>query len=296
MMVWTSWLVLVVSGPFATGDSLDSNDRALATDVEAPATTRDPNPFQGHLLDGSGYLLPRGRWQIGLLDTGYGIFDQLNVTTSPYPWILAPLLEGFSVNLGIKVGFGGPTLAPSLEARYVYLDIRQTEESRSELTETRVSAHIVPVTAALTFAPDAIQAYSLAARYTVVEIGASESRQSQEVTEGAAGADQFHMILSGRWRFTSVVGLYVRGNIAPWLQNLNVEGETNPDDQSTVSVTGSFDTTDDVPWSALGGVHLIFGNVNVRVGMGYGNYFAPVLGLTLPDQSVFPDFDLYVRL
>lgn len=270
-------------------------------EVEAVDTPmkEDRNFFRGHLLDGTGYVLPKGRWQIGLIETKYGIFDWLDIGTSPYPWILAPILKGFSGNVSVKGGVEMGAFRASLEARYLYLNVSQTEEEGTQVTEDRVSAQVVPLTAALTFAPDGgRQAYSFATRYVIADAWADQSRQSQEVVEGAAALNAVHLILSANWRISEVFGLYARGYLEPWAGNIEVDGEGQAAANTRVAVQASLDPDEDVDpkWSALGGVHLAFDNVNVRVGLGYGSYFTPAVGLVIPEQRIFPDFDIYVRL
>jgi hypothetical protein len=293
-LTWSAALVLL---------NLCSQEGAATTEpsaqaAEAVATDRPVNPFNGHRLDGSGYTLPAGRWQVGLIETSYGFTDWLSAGTSPYPWILAPLLQGFSANLGVKAGLRFGDWTASLDARYFYVNIEQTEEDRSELTESRVSASIVPLTTALTFAPTDRHAVSLAVRYTFTETSAEQSRQSQEVAEGAAAADTLHIVVTGRWRLTGIFGVYFRSYVSAWNEDLVVEGESEPDAQTRIVLEASIDPNDDTgrPWSIVGGAHLVFDNVNIRAGLGYGNYFPPLLGLALPDRGIVPDFTLYVRL
>jgi hypothetical protein len=263
-----------------------------------PVQQREVNPWAGHILDGSGYLLPKGAGQIGFVESQYAIFDFLSVGTSPYPWLLGPVLNGFVGNLNVKGGFHVGSVAMSLEARYMFLNIEQTEEARSEITEERVEASVAPITAAVTWAPGRRHAYSLAARYVLVDATADESRQEQEIFEGSAATDQFQLILSGRWRLTKTIGLYGRGYLQPWTQDLSVTAEAAPDARTRYVLAATLDTNEDtsVLWSVLGGVHLVFANVNVRAGLGYGHYFAPAVGLSLEGEMFYPDFDIYVRL
>lgn len=269
-----------------------------AAETQAMVEAQETNPFQGHLLDGSGYVLPRGRWQLGFIETKYGIFDWLDVGTSPYPWLLGPLLEGFSGNFSGKLGFRAGRWAASFEGRYLFLNVKQTEEKRSEVAEDRVTASLVPLTAAVSWRPDDTQTYSFATRYLFIFGTADSSQQSREVAEGASTTEALHLIASARWRITEAFGLYARGYFEPWSSELAVDAETRPDEQTRVTMRASVDATEDtgLRWSALVGTHLVFGPVNLRLGLGYGHYFTPALGLVVPVESLYPDFDLYVRL
>ena len=78
---------------------------------------------------------------------------------------------------------------------------------------------------------------------------------------------------------------------------MQVEGEDQLDDQTTVEIEGEASSTDNSrPWNAALGAHFHWSSVNLRVGVGYGNFFVPRIGLTARlYQGVVPDFDFYVR-
>lgn len=285
----------LVAALVATSTGTGAGEAATTGGVAPSEVVR--NAFQGHVLDGSGYVLPAGRWQVGLMEAKYGIFDFLDVGTSPYVWVLGPLLQGFAGNVSAKLGFRAGPVAAALEARYLFFDVERIDEERSDLTESRVSASVVPLTASVSVAPDAVQTYSFATRLVLAGGTADQSVESSEVAEGSAVSNAVHLILSGRWRLTRVFGLYARGYLQAWTQDIDVDGTSQPDPDIDIRLTASIDTTEDTGmlWSVLSGAHLIFGSVNLRVGAGYGAYFTPTLGLVLPVETVYPDFDLYVR-
>jgi hypothetical protein len=278
-----------------TSTAADEGALGVRARAEVPAVAK--NPHRGHVLDGSGYVLPRGRWQVGFVETKYGIFDWLNVGTSPYPWLLGPLLRGFSGNVSAKLGLTSGPVTVGLEGRLLYLDIERVDDTRSQLTEDRVRAFIAPVTGSVSFAPDATQTYSFATRLVLATGTGGRSVESSEIAEGAVASNAVHLLWSGRWRFTRRFGLYARGYFEPWIRNIEVDGTSQPEPNVNVRFTASIDTTEDTGrrWSVLGGAHLIFANVNLRLGLGYGSYFAPAIGVVVPLESFYPDLDLYVR-
>jgi len=284
-------MALAASTLLVGGTAPGAGSEARATSTEP---TRLNRVYEGHVLDGSGLVLPRGRWQVGLIETQYGLFDWLDIGTSPYPWLIGPLLQGFSGNVGMKLGLVGRTVAASIEARFLLLNVERTEDDGAR---TRVSAYVLPLTAAVSLLPDDAQAYSLAGRLIVAEAFADDTAESEEVTEGAAATNAFQLVASARYRFGRVFGLYARGLVQPWVQNINVDGESRPDSQTRITFQGSFDPGEDdgVRWSVLAGAHLILSNINLRFGMGYGSYFMPAFGLVVPGTFFYPDLDLYIR-
>jgi hypothetical protein len=69
-----------------------------------------------------------------------------------------------------------------------------------------------------------------------------------------------------------------------------------PDDFTTVAVHsdvtgGQFEVSDG--FSIVPGVHLSWGELNLRAGLGYGNYNLPLVNFVLPRRTLIPDFDLF---
>ena len=256
-------------------------------ETEAPAADEDEDPTHGHILDATGYLL-RGRTaELGLFYMGYGITDWLNVGTHPAMWLLGPIFGGRSGNLGIKLGL------PITQWVNVGLDVNATWVSFEE-ESGRTRGVVIPTTLGVSFNATPDQNYSLAARYIAAEGGNESSVDAQEV-EGAAVTRLVQFIGEGRYRFTDSFALYSRAYFQAWEENLNVDGEADLDDDTSVEVEGEASAVDSRPWAVILGTHLHWGAINLRLGVGYGNYFVPGISFPIPEKRFFPDLNFYAR-
>ena len=218
---------------------------------------------------------------------GYGITDWLNVGTHPAMWLLGPIFGGRSGNLGIKLGL------PITQWVNVGLDVNATWVSFEE-ESGRTRGVVIPTTLGVSFNATPDQNYSLAARYIAAEGGNESSVDAQEV-EGAAVTRLVQVIGEGRYRFTDSFALYSRAYFQAWEENLNVDGEADLDDDTSVEVEGEASAVDSRPWAVILGTHLHWGAINLRLGVGYGNYFVPGISFPIPEKRFFPDLNFYAR-
>jgi hypothetical protein len=233
--------------------------------------------------------LPQGEIELGFFFMGAGIFDWLTVGTIPAPWVIAPILGGYSVNLAVKGGVPiGRYVNVGLEIIPLYLNI--------DTADTTTHGWIIPVNLAGSLHPDARQSYTLGVRYTSVE-GVNDSKVDNQEIAGAALTRAMQVNAQVQYQLTGAVALYAQGSLQVWEQQLQVSGESQLDDSTSVDVEGEASSTNHArPWNAIVGTHLRFGIVNLKLGVGYGNFFVPRLGMsTKIYQGVVPDFEFYVR-
>ncbi len=255
--------------------------------ADAEAAAEDEDPTHGHILDATGYLLPGRTAELGLFYMGYGITDWLNIGTQPAMWVLGPLFGGRSGNLGVKLGL------PITHWVNVGLEVNATWVSFEE-DEARTRGVVIPATLGASLNATPNQNYSLAARYIAAEGGNQSSIDAQEV-EGAAVTRIFQLIGEARYRFTDGFALYSRGYYQAWEEDLNVDGEADIDDDTSVEVEGEAAAVGARPWAVILGTHLHWGAINLRLGVGYGNYFVPSMSFSVPNKRLFPDLNFYAR-
>jgi hypothetical protein len=265
---------------------------AAAGAAKAPAQPapppEDPDPTKGHILDGTGYVLPARTAEFGLFYMGYGITDWLSVGTSPGLWVIGPLLGGVVANVSVKVGVPiTHWVNVGLEASPIYLHV--------DHQGSKARGFILPLTLAGTFNATASQDYSLGVRYVAIQ-GQDETDTDNQSLEGAVVTSLAQLVFDGRYRFTEKFGLYARAYYEFWEKNLGAQGVYQPDDSTTIEVEGEADpNSGSRPWAVILGTHLRFSSVNLRLGVGYGNFFVPRMGPFIPEKTVFPDLDFYVR-
>jgi hypothetical protein len=218
---------------------------------------------------------------------GYGITDWLNVGTQPALWLLGPIFGGRSGNVGLKLGLPITRwVNAGLEVNATWLSVEE------EAGRTR--GFIIPATLGVSVNATPSQNYSLAARYMAAEGGNQSSVDAQEI-EGAAIVRVAQLIAEGRIRVTDSFAVYSRGYFQAWEENVNVDGEADIDDETSVEVEGEASAVDSRPWAVILGTHLNWGAINLRLGVGYGNYFVPGISFALPDKRFFPDLNFYAR-
>lgn len=271
----------------ASAPVTEAQPGAAAAQTEEPPPDEEEDPTHGHILDATGYLLPARTAELGLFYMGYGITDWLNVGTQPAFWVLGPLFGGRSGNLGIKLGL------PITQWVNVGLEVNATWLS-VEADGSRTRGVIIPATLGVSVNASPSQNYSLAARYMAAEGGNESSVDAQEV-EGAAIVRVVQFIGEGRFRVTESFALYSRGYVQAWEENINVDGGADIDDETSVEVEGEASPVDSRPWAVILGTHLNWGAINLRLGVGYGNYFVPSTSFSIPEKRFFPDLNFYAR-
>lgn len=220
---------------------------------------------------------------------GYGVTDWLTVGLMPAPWVIAPILGGVSMNLSVKGGLPiGRFVNVALEVNPLWVNI--------QTSDTDTHGVIVPINLSASVHPAPRQNYSLNLRYVAVE-GANNSNIDDQEIAGTVLTRVFQVIAQAQYQVADWAAIYVQGSLQPWEQEIQVEGENQLDDQTTVSVEGEASASDNsLPWNAALGAHFHWSSVNLRLGVGYGNFFVPRIGLTARVyQGVLPDFDFYVR-
>ena len=272
----------------AAADTAKTAAPAGAAPPAAPAAPVDPDPTKGHVLDTTAYVLPGGTAEFGLWYMGYGVTKWLSIGTSPGLWVVGPLVGGLVANVSAKVGVPlAPWVDVGLEATPIYLRVNRDGAT------TR--GFVLPTTLAATFKPTDRFDFSLGGRYVAITGKDESSTESQDV-EGAVVTSLAQITADSRYRFTEKFGLYLRGYFEFWEKNLGAHGVYQPDDSTTIEVEGEADPNENSrPWAIIVGTHLRFGNVNLRVGGGYGNFFVPRIGAFTPEKTFVPDLDFYVR-
>ena len=248
-----------------------------------------PRPVDGQTLQATGYVLPQGQVELGILFAGYGITDWLTVGLQPIPWIVAPILGGVSANASVKLGFAlGSLLDLSLEVTPIWFRI---EDGSSD---TR--GILLPITLATSFHPTRGQSYSLAVRYSSVE-GLNDSEIATQEVGGTALARVLQLIGQVQFQLTGSLSIYVQGQLQSWEQELRIHGSSRISDRTRIEIEGAASSMDQsLPWAVLAGIHVRHRAVNVRLGAGYGNVFVPRVGLTTRRyEGVVPDLDFFVR-
>jgi hypothetical protein len=242
------------------------------------------------VLDATGYMLKRNQLELGLWQFSYGIFDWLSVGTVPELWVIVPLLGGVSANLSVRVGVPiGSYVRVSLDANPVW--VRVAKPART------INAWFIPIALAASVQPTRRQSYSVAVRYATLTGSMGGNLASHEIG-GAAVTSYWQVSARAEYQLSEVLGLFVQAAIEPWERNIKLnDANVQLDSQTTVTVDGELSAVDgNRPWVAILGAHFRWDVLNVRLGVGYGRFFLPRLGLPIRKyDGVIPDINFYFR-
>ena len=241
------------------------------------------------VTDDTAHTLDAGRLRIGVWKIQYGLFDFATLGSYTLPWaVLAANVHG-----KLRVVQVGP-LAAAVQAGIAYFDstrVRWLDHSVGDAVIT-----VVPLEALASFRPGDPLTLSASAAYTEVAVDGALSLQA---FDGAArgAADNFQLTATAELRLSRAFALIVHGR---WLMLQRVSGRANatlyPDAFTTVEVNssasaGDFSVRD--AFSIVPSVLASLGVLNVRAGIGYGNFNVPLLNFVLPSRTWIPEIDLY---
>jgi len=287
LCAWLTCAALAVAAQAPQPVALTVQGDAVLPPPDIDAT---PNVADSHVLDGTGYMLKRNQVEIGLWQFAYGITDWLNVGTVPELWLLAPLLGGASANLSVRLGLPiGRYVHVSLDANPVWLRVQRPAR--------HVNGWFIPMVLALSVQPTPRQSYSLGARYATLTGNFGGNLGSHEIA-GTAVTSYVQITARAEYMFTQAFGLFLNAGIEPWERNIDLNSRNvQLDPQTTADVDGEISAVDNSrPWVAILGVHFRWDILNLRLGVGYGRFFLPRLGLPIRTyEGVVPDVNFYFR-
>lgn len=243
------------------------------------------------VTDGSAYTEPERTLRVGLTGTRWGIIDRFTVGTSFLQW---GLLQSPNVNAKLGVVRWDP-LSVSLGTGVSYVD---TDWLLWFDVGDDAHARVLVVPARL---------------YTSVRISKRWSWHS--------GLEQTFVKVYGRYDPSEVQGALVTSNmravgtlewrpyrfmavllLARYMIFQTVGGtvgfDVPVDDRTSVAgtataTTGAFDFPH--AFAVVPSVHLSWKRLNLRYGVGYGNYMIPGVNFTLPRRGVVPMVDVWWR-
>lgn len=251
-----------------------------------PGAARADHTEEERIVDQTAYTLPKGRFQLGLFRQEWGPIDRLTVGTYALPWLLR------FANAHLKwriIGNDPVSIAASIGA------FRFAPEALKKASGDAVLT-IVPFDLVGSWRIDDRWTLSPGFVYTVVTLKGSYDPAQ---LEGAAGVSNLQLVTTLEYRLSTVTAFVLHGR---YLVFQNAQGRASstlhPDRFTTVEVQAVASTDAlDFPqaFSVVPSVVFSWKVVNLRLGLGYGNYSLPGINLVLPKKTLVPDLDFYVR-
>jgi len=261
---------------------------ALAWTATCAGTARAYHTERERATDDTAYTMDGGSLRAGLFKLQYSPLDFATVGTYTLPWALLAA----TVHAKLRLLPSDP-VALALQAGFAYFD-----SSRLSWLDEQAGNAVVTALPLEAFVSHRMTDLSLSGSvvYTEVDVdGALAMDAFDGAVEGAT--DNLQLTATGEIRLSRVIALLVH---VRWLVLQRVLAQANarvyPDDFTTVAVHsdvtgGEFVVRDG--FSIVPGIHLSWGEVNLRAGLGYGNYNLPLVNFVLPERTLIPDFDLF---
>jgi hypothetical protein len=261
----------------------------LATLALLPRTAgADGSEERTRLHERTAFTLEGGDLQLGLLSIEYGVFDRFAIGIDPPAWAARAVLPIWVPNLHAEIGFiQSQTFALSLKVAGYFADIG-TDDAPGTLLALPLS-----VFASTELAPR----WWLHGEGTYLFADASGTGDFDDADlNGAVTARSAQLAATLELQLGRVVSLTLLGRYQFYTGPLLFEGTTQPDAFTSVRLEGEMAPHVEHPWQVIPGVAFSWTHVRLMVGVGYGNYFIPGIGIAMPDRSVVPDLSFAVVL
>jgi hypothetical protein len=243
--------------------------------------------------DETAYTLEGGHVRLGLWKVQVGITDFAMIGTYTLPWAVLAATVHAKLRLIQKDPF-----ALAVQAGFAYFDSKRLRWLDDSVGDAVVTA--VPLEAFFSYrAGDGIT-FSSSAVYT--EVGVDGTMRVAAFDGAGRGAtDNVQLTATLELRLSRVIALMVYGR---WLVVQRVvsraDATLHPDAFTTVDVHGDLAADDRFQirdaFSIVPALHLSWGSLNMRFGLGYGNFNIPLVNFVLPQRTLIPELDLFFVL
>lgn len=240
--------------------------------------------------DETAYTLEGGHVRLGLWKLQVGLLDFATVGTYTLPWAVLAATVHAKVRL-----FQIDPFAVAVQAGFAYFDSTRLRWLDHSVGDAVVTA--VPLEAFLSYRASDHITISTSAVYTEVGVNGN-LRYAAFDGAGQGATDNVQLTGTFELRLSRVIALIVHGR---WLvvQRVASRGDAvlHPDAFTTVDVHGNLGADDRFQirdaFSIVPAVHLSWGSLNMKFGLGYGNFNIPLVNFVLPQRSLIPELDLF---
>ncbi|HET7546097.1 MAG TPA: hypothetical protein VFK05_39785 [Polyangiaceae bacterium] len=246
--------------------------------------------------DYTAYTRPRGRASVGLLKTDLGVIDELLIGTYPLPWLAFPLLKTTVPNVYLKARgpWSGP-FALALGGSLTYINAK----ALAQLADKDADGSALSFTGEFDASYRFDERFSLSLGFDYARLrafgGAGDHTGS---VEGAAMGHTFSTRALGEWRLSRVFALSLLFRYLIYQSPYKVDA-TSDTPALTVTSDLSAESTLQKHFTLVPGVSFEWQRWELNVGVGYGVFYLPVLGLAsgrnwpVIDLAFAYRFDLY---
>ena len=264
-----------------------------------PSSARAYHTYKTRLLDSTAYSLHRREVRLGLMELGYGIIDQLQVTTYTMPWILGMIFQDVAPNLELKSTFyDRKRLALSASFGFVEGRVEQIDFSADPPESTKINYLVIPMGVASSVRINSWVSTHFGGQFTFTDVIGDAEPGGNDV-DGAAVINLLQLWGMLEWRISRVTALTLTVRWLPYVSDTVVRGnlEIDPNTGAIIGIEVEiFDLTN--AFAVTPGFVFSWDRANIRLGVGYGDFFLEGVGLVVPGSAfhnISPELDIFVR-
>lgn len=264
-----------------------------------PGDARADHTYKVRLLDTTAYSLYRRQFRIGFAKISYGIANWLQISTYTLPWILGAALEEVAPNLEFKSTFYNRrrlALSASFEFAEGGGDTTQIEDDM--LVESKVNYLVFVTGLASSIRFNSHISTHLGGQFTATDVVGDSDPTGDEI-RGVAVVNMLQIWGMLEWRVSPVVALTLTGRWLPYVSDTIARAEFRVDESTGAIVEIEVEVFDlKNAFAVLPGAVFSWKRANLRMGIGYGDFFVESVGLVIPGsltKNIAGEFDLFVR-
>jgi hypothetical protein len=282
-----------------------------------PTTARAYHTNKERLLDTTAYTLHRGEARLGLMKLSFGVFKWLQFSTYTVPWLLGLVLDDLETFGSPNIEFKSTLLnrhrfALSVSAAFVWGrvstctdPVAQQDPNNPDRIVTCVMDDeftdidwlVFPLSVTSSVRINSRVSVHIGAQYTATTAAGASQPADTEVS-GSAVVDMLQIYGMFEWRLSRVVALTLTTRWLPYVSQTVVRGEFVIDEDTGAVIGVEVDVLDDNAFAVIPGAVFSWRRANLRLGVGYGAFFAEPFGLVVPASVlnyISPEFDVFVR-
>ncbi|MEM7434698.1 MAG: hypothetical protein AAF436_06060 [Myxococcota bacterium] len=264
-----------------------------------PPPARAYHSYKTRLLDSTAYSLYRREFRIGLMKLSYGMFNWLQLSTYTLPWIAGAALEQVAPNLELKsTFFNRRKLALSVSFEFAEGGVESTEIDNGELTTSTVNYLVFVTGLTSSVRINSNISTHLGGVFTGTDVAGGSEPTGNEV-RGVAVVNMLQIWGMLEWRLSPVVALTMTLRWLPYVSDTVARANLEIDDNTGAIIGIQVEVFDlENAFAAIPGAVFSWERANIRVGVGYGDFFVESVGLVIPAsivRNISAEFDVFVR-
>ena len=245
-------------------------------------------------FDYTAYTLQGGEVSLGPQKSAIGIVDEVTLGTYlptwfAFPVLGAPIPTGF---LKLRAPLQGK-LALSVRGNFVYVDADVLAAKWTKNSGSSASLFVLPLEVAVSYR--LARRYSQSLEATYVAVFAGGDHESDANIRGAATLTNLTLSTLSEWRLSRVVALTLLTRVMVYRGNARVKTHFSQGSTTVDADLGASKPYQGLVACAVPGVSFSFAHIDFQLGLGYGNWWLPVVQLALPDWGLVPEVDFSVR-